>query len=422
MIGARAASAAGPALRPLRVLYLMHNAAPGGAARSLHGLLRALPTGAVAPTVLAPDGPAIARFLADGIPVLHIPEVAMFQSIAGVPLRGVRLVELARFVWHARHGRAFRDAIRSVRPDIVHLNDRGMLHAGAVAKGFGIPVVMHARCVADRRTGWAHAITVRLMRRLADRVVAIDESVRWSLRELDNCEVIHNPVTPVRVRAARPSLDGRIRVGMLGNLAVHKGVWDLLACVDRLRERRDIVFRIAGGNTRPAAFYHSAAGRIASVLGLAPDLETAARRWVTERGLDDRVQFLGNIDDIDGFLTETDIMVFPSHLNGPGRSVIEAGIAGVPSVVALVDRIEDVVQDEVTGLIVPERDPVALAAAVSRLADDATLRRRLGDAARERYAFQFDPQRIGRQMMNLYEAVLDARTSFSKSASPAANH
>ena len=400
----------------------MHNAAPGGAARSLHGLLRGLPAGAVAPTVLAPDGPAIARFLADGIPVLYIPDVAMFQSIAGVPLRGVRLIELARFAWNTRHGRAFRAAIRSVRPDIVHLNDRGMLHAGALAKRLGIPVVMHARCVADRRTGWAHALTVRSMRRLADRVVAIDESVRWSLRELDNCDVIHNPVMPARARAYSPSLDGRIRVGMLGNLAVHKGVWDLLACADRLRDRRDIVFRIAGGNTRPAAFYHSAAGRIAAALGLAPDLETAARRWVTERGLDDNIQFLGNIDDVDEFLAETDIMVFPSHLNGPGRSVIEAGIAGVPSVVALVDRIEDVVQDGVTGLIVPERDPAALATAVLRLVDDASLRRRLGDAARARYAFQFDPQRIGRQMINLYEAVLDARASLPKSASFAANY
>ena len=64
---------------------------------------------------------------------------------------------------------------------------------------------------------------------------------------------------------------------------------------------------------------------------------------------------------------------------------------GIPSIVALKDRVEDVVEDGVTGLIVPPRDPRPAGRRHLRLADDPALRRRLGDAAGTRYAAQFDP-------------------------------
>lgn len=392
--------------RPLRVLYVMHNAAPGGAARSLLALLRALPPGSVEPTVLAPDGPALEYFRADGIAIRRIPAVAMFQSIAGLPLRGARLADLARLAWNARHGQVLRDAIAEVGPDLVHLNDRGMLHAASIARQQNVPVVMHARCVADRSTGWAHRFTVRALRRLADRVVAIDESVRWSLRELDNCEIVYNPVLGGPAHQAARVSDHRVRITYLGNLAAHKGVWDLLACVERLRDRSDIVFQIAGGNPRPPDFYRSLVGRVAALFGVAQNLEQGLRDRVVSRGLDSRVEFLGHVEDVDAVLARTDVLIFPSHLNGPGRSVFEAGIVGVPSIVSLVDRIEDVVRDGATGLIVPERDPAAMAAAVRRMADDPALRRRLGGAARAQFAEQFAPQPIGQKMLDLYHAVL----------------
>jgi len=115
---------------------------------------------------------------------------------------------------------------------------------------------------------------------------------------------------------------------------------------------------------------------------------------------------LGHVEDIDEFLDSTDILVFPSRLNGPGRSVFEAGIRGIPAVVALADRVEDIVEDDVTGLIVPERDPTALAAAVERLAGDPVLRARLGTNAQRKYRLQFDPARIGQRILDVYVSVV----------------
>ena len=309
-----------------------------------------------------------------------------------------------------RYGSVLRRAIHEFRADIVHLNDWGMFHAAAIARRSGVPVVMHARTVADR-DHWALVLAKRLLKKYVARVVAIDESVRLSLQGLVPCEVIYNPLdtTTRGSRGRRPlalGLESPVRVSFLANLLAHKGVWDLLDCARILRARRDIVFQIAGGNSRPREFYRTCRGRLASLLGLVSDVECAARERIVRERLEGRVLMLGHVDDIDEFLDSTDILVFPSRLNGPGRSVFEAGIRGIPAVVALADRVEDIVEDGVTGLIVPERDPSALAAAIERLAGDPGLRARLGTNAQSKYRLQFDPARIGQRMLDVYLSVV----------------
>jgi glycosyltransferase involved in cell wall biosynthesis len=335
----------------------------------------------------------------------------MFWSITAAPLRGRRLLELPRTLWFMRHGSALRRAIRESRADIVHLNDWGMFHAAAVARRAGVPVVMHARAVADR-DHWAFVLVKRFFQKYVARVIAIDESVRQSLRDLVPCEVIYNPLdTTTEELAGRPPRNSKgephVRVSFLASLLAHKGVWDLLESAKILRARRDIVFQLAGGNSRPRRFYRTWRGRLAALLGLVSDLESAIQERIVREGVEERVRMLGHVDDIDEFLDSTDILVFPSRLNGLGRSVFEAGIRGIPSVVTLADRIEDIVEDGATGLIVPERDPVALAAAIERLADDPGLRQRLGTNAQRKYRTQFDPGRIGLQMLDVYRSVVD---------------
>lgn len=397
----------------LRVLYITHTAARGGCAASLRYLIEHLPAGAVEPVVMSPDGPSVEGFRRAGARVIRTPGVAMLQSIHGGPLRGWRLLELLRTAWYLREGRRIRRAIREIRPDIVHLNERGMLQAAWVAHRAGVPLVVHARSVVDRRTRWVKAIGEFVLDRCAARVVPIDESVSWSMREVRRRQVIYNPLNlprgaPPPAPAPRETReDGVVRVTYLSGLLAVKGIWDLLEAARRLRGRRDIVFQIAGANSRPPAFHRSMVGRLANATGLARDVERDVRQVLARDGLTN-VRLLGHVDDTGALLAKTDVLVFPSHLNGPGRSVFEAGIFGVPSVVALADRIEDVVEDGVTGLIVGERDPAALADALARLASDGELRRRLGEEARRRYAVQFDPARIGAQVLQLYRDVLAA--------------
>lgn len=398
--------------RPIRVLYLMHSGSLAGSAESLCLLLEHFPAGALSPTVLCPDGEVVPRLRRTGATVLIIPGVSMLHSMEGVPLRGVRLLDLGRTLWMMRHGHRIRSAIRETRPDIVHLNERGMLHAARIAHQEGVPVVLHARSVAERREGWVRRLSMRAIRRHVSRVVAIDQSVRDSLQGEPNVEVIYNPLdaralteAPEVAPRSPAGADAPVRVTYLTGLQVFKGIHDLLQGALLLRHRRDIVFQIAGTNSRPAAFHRSLRGRFLHLLGFAPDIESSVRRWIEEHGLASTVRPVGRVDPASA-LAETDILIFPSHLDGPGRSVFEAGARGIPAIVALRHRIEDVVVDGETGLIVPERDPQSLAQAVVRLADDAALRRRLGRNAWARYRKQFAPQPIADRMLELYRSLL----------------
>ncbi len=401
------------ASRPLKVLYVMHTPSPGGAGRSLRYLIEHFSPGEVEATALCPPGPIVDQLRAVGAQVRSIPGVSMFHSAEGISLRGLRLFELLRTVWHMWHGGVIRRAIAEVRPDVVHLNDRGMLHAARIARRAGVPVVMHARSVSDSGTPWVERVSAALARRYVDRVIAIDESVRQSLRGLPNVEVIYNPY-PVPSAPLGREIDGQVsagapalvRVTYLTGLLTFKGIWDLLEAARLLRDRRDIQFLVAGGNSRPDAFHRSLGGRLAHLFGFAPDVESAVRKWVARYGLGGTVRLLGQVDRVEDVLRQSDILAFPSHLNGPGRAVFEAGIHGIPAVVALKDRVEDVVEDEVTGLIVPPRDPRRLADAIVRLVDDPALRRRLGSAARSRYAVQFEPAAAARRMLEVYRELI----------------
>ena len=403
---------------PLRVLFVMHTAAPDGSSASLQHLIAHLPRAAVEPFVVSPGGPVADALRRAGVTVLPIGGVSMLHSIEGMPLRGRRLLELGRTAGNLRYGPALRAAIDAVRPDVVHLNERGMLQAARIARRAGVGVVMHARSVADPRPAWLMRLTRRIVARNVDRVIAIDASVRRSIGPISASDVIHNAIAEVpasvsrseSLEAARNGAGGSgIRVVYLTGLIPAKGIWDLVAAAERLRHRPDIRFLIAGANGRSRAFHRSGPGRLAHLTGLIPDVESALRRRVTAGGLEGTVELLGHVADAATLLRTSDILVFPSHHDGPGRSVIEAAIEGVPSVVALRHRFEDVVVDGQTGLVVPARDPAALAEAIARLADDPELRARLGAAARTHAATAFDPTAGARRVVDIYREVMLSR-------------
>ena len=318
-----------------------------------------------------------------------------------------------------RHGRGLRDAIEAVRPDIVHLNERGMLHAAIIARRSGAAVVMHARSVADPRPAWLVRLSRRIIARNVDRVIAIDGSVRRSLGAIAAADIVHNPLAVVPVAGAPPlaaiepagptTSTGGVRVVYLTGLAPAKGIWDLVAAAERLAARTDIELVIAGANGRSPAFHRSLSGRLARLSGLVPDVESDLRRRVSAGDLDGAFRLVGHLEDPGPLIRSSDILVFPNHHDGPGRSVIEAAIEGVPSIVALRHRVEDVVVDGESGLIVPPRDPAALAAAIERLADDPALRSRLGAAAQAGAATRSDPTVVARQVVVIYNEVLVSR-------------
>ena len=138
-----------------------------------------------------------------------------------------------------------------------------------------------------------------------------------------------------------------------------------------------------------------------------PHLEGLA----VERGLTGQVEFLGRVEGVQPVLAGFDAFAMTSLYEGLGISALEGMAMGVPVVATAVGGLSEVVEEGVTGFLVP-RGPdraataAALAARVAELLLDGPLRNRMGEAARVRVAERFSPQAAGRKMLAIYRREL----------------
>jgi glycosyltransferase involved in cell wall biosynthesis len=153
---------------------------------------------------------------------------------------------------------------------------------------------------------------------------------------------------------------------------------------------------------RPGVHLHIVgAGRLESIVRSLADDPSLRTRW-TER--------LGT-PGVSKALDEATLLVLPSRREGMGRVIVEAFCRGRPVVGTRSGGIADLVDDDVTGLLVPPEDPEALAAALDRVLGDAALAERLGEgASAASSAWAATPEEFARRMRELVDAVL-ARSS-----------
>jgi glycosyltransferase involved in cell wall biosynthesis len=136
----------------------------------------------------------------------------------------------------------------------------------------------------------------------------------------------------------------------------------------------------------------------------------ALRQKTAALGLSDRVTFLGARDDVPDLLAALDVLVHPPTAPEPfGRVLAEAMAVGRPVVAARCGGIPEVVEDGVTGFLVPSADVGAFAAAVVRLLEDPALCRRLGHVGRRRAEARFGIEAHAAGVLEVYRAVLEGR-------------
>jgi glycosyltransferase involved in cell wall biosynthesis len=126
-------------------------------------------------------------------------------------------------------------------------------------------------------------------------------------------------------------------------------------------------------------------------------------------GVEAQVEFLGERSDALQLLSSFDCLVHPSLAEGMPNAVLEAMAAGLPVIVTGVGGVPEIVDDGLTGLIVPPRSSEALAARMIRVGSDEALRARLGTAAREAMATGFSVRREAEETLSVYHSLLRAR-------------
>ena len=135
-------------------------------------------------------------------------------------------------------------------------------------------------------------------------------------------------------------------------------------------------------------------------------LRPAVEKVVKEKGLDNKILFIGVVPNVEDFLADCDVFVLSSDFEGFGIVIAEAMAAGKPVVATGVGGVPELVEDGVTGILVPPCNPEALAKGILRLAKDSDLRQRMGKAAQERALERFDIARTAREYEALYLRLL----------------
>jgi glycosyltransferase involved in cell wall biosynthesis len=163
-------------------------------------------------------------------------------------------------------------------------------------------------------------------------------------------------------------------VGAVGRLVREKGYPEVFEAARHLRGKAPAL--------RFAAIGPDDLDKSAS---LSPDERTAAEAT--------GVRFLGSRDDVVRLYRGMDLYVLASHREGFPRSAMEAAAMGIPIVATDIRGCRQVVEHGVTGLLVPPRNPPALAGAIAALAVDRSRRLRMGEAGRRKALRDFDQQR-----------------------------
>jgi glycosyltransferase involved in cell wall biosynthesis len=205
----------------------------------------------------------------------------------------------------------------------------------------------------------------------------------------DRVAVIPNAVpAPPQKRQAAASTPP-VQILFLGNPSRRKGLHDLIAAL-AMNPLRSLEWRmsVAGGGND---------------IGTFRELSRAA-------GLSDRISFTGWVDrsKTDALLNSADIIVLPSYAEGMAMSILEGMSYGLCIVCTPVGSLKEVIEDEVTGLVVQPGDITQLSKALTRAVSDPALRVQLGSEAARTFSNKFDSAHYPDRMGAIYHAALAA--------------
>jgi glycosyltransferase involved in cell wall biosynthesis len=338
--------------------------------------------------------------------------------VAGLERDGIRHIPLPSstrgfdLVADLRATRDLYRILRRERPDVLHThNPKPGLYGRILGRLARVPIVVNTvhGLYATETDPLAKRIVVYLLEAIASRFshaeliqnredLALIERLRLAPR--GHAKLLGNGIDLTRFCPDRFTADDRSRIrarlglddndfliGYVGRLVAEKGLLELFDAIHTLDERCRLL--VVGPEDR--------------------DKPDALPQSVIAGARADGVIFLGQREDVDELYAAMDVFALPSHREGFPRGPMEAAAMALPVVTTDVRGCREVVEHEVNGILVPVRDPVALATALRRLCEDASLRRAMGRAGRHRALERFDENRCVDIVLATYRDVARAK-------------
>jgi glycosyltransferase involved in cell wall biosynthesis len=367
-------------LRRLRVLSVLDSPTDqGGAERFALGLVSHLPRDRFEPWVCS------TRFAT--------PEAS--EALADAGVTHISLRRTGKLDVHRLGGLAM--LMKTGRFDVVHAHMFGSNVWGTVlGKLSGVPVII------AHEHNWSY--TGGLMRRMVDRhviaryatrFVAVSESNRSRMIELEGIPaekvlvlptayIPHRETDPTDIRAELGLTPDAHIIGVAASLRVEKALEVMISATGQLVQTfPDVHLVIAGDGPQREAL----------------EAQTASA------GLTGHVHFLGERRDVTSILNTVNVGALSSDWEGMPLFVLECMATGTPVVATNVGGLPEMVENDRTGLLVPPRDPAALAQAIGALLADPERGRRLAQAAHERMD-DFTIDTVAHRFADLYEQLV----------------
>ncbi len=389
--------------RAHRILYVSHLSTLSGAEQALLRLVGALDRTQVEPWIVLPtEGPLRTKLVETGartevlpiawwIPATNWGSAEFFGQLAGLPERVEKLCALA-----AEGG-----------AELIHTNTIVTIEGALAAARLGLPHVWHSRGLF-RKASFPPAyfgdvaFFFSVVDKLSDHIICVSRPVERQIPDeyrraprsvisdgLDTSGFSARPQAGrdevVRRYGANP--DSRL-VACVGGIQRGKGQLDLVEAASRLVPQfRNLLFVLCGHATDPE--YHA---RVLERVG--------------ELHLGSHFRLPGFESDVHSLLAHCELLVHPSHSEGFGLAILEAMASGKPVVATRSGGPEEIVEEGVSGLLVPAGDPAAMAEAVGRDHRDSSLSASLGRAAAER-AMLFTSEEAARRTEAVYETLFE---------------
>lgn len=319
------------------------------------------------------------------------------ERLVGQPVEIVS--DTPRGDWDFAAGRRLRRLAREREADLIHVHS-ARAHAmawWASGGGDSPPVVVSRRVDFSVGGNWfsrrkyVHPACYYLAISTAVRDVLIDGGV-----DAGRIQLVPSGVDPEKFTYRSDRAETRASLGIADD--------QILICnVAALTDHKDQANLI-----RAAHVAATDAPMLRFVILGEGELRSELEDMISRLGLVDRVRLLGFRDKIEPYIAAADIFVMSSHLEGLGTSILDAMLLGVPVVATRAGGIPDVVVDGETGLLVEKRNSEALAKAIVKMAGDADLRARCGEAGARRVREEFTVARTIERTDAAYREILAA--------------
>lgn len=281
------------------------------------------------------------------------------------------------------------DYLRGERPDIVHTHlFAGDFWGGIAARRAGVSHLISTRHDVLKE-GWHRDFLGRWARKKCDKIVAISQFVFEHLVKNEGIDfnkivVIHNGIDITKFyNPARTILKtDLVTIGAVGRLSKEKGQKHLLRA-GRLLRHKNWQMLLAGDGP-----YRALLERLTHLLGI-----------------ENKVKFLGEIEDVLPTLQQLDIFVLPSASEGLSLALLEAAAAGCFVIATRVGGVPEVVNDNVTGKLFKAKRIEQLVAHLDWVVANPEQARRMAKGLQEEVVVKFDLNVMAQKYMKMYEGL-----------------